>query len=79
MRKADETKKTSQLLFENVQNLLRVNKGWDLFRILSSLDEVGYDVEWQIITSSECGIPQNRTRFFIVAHLRGRDTRRVFS
>ena len=26
--------KTSRLLFENVENLLRVNKGWDLFRIL---------------------------------------------
>ena len=71
--------KTSRLLFENVENLLRVNKGWDLFRILSSLDEVGYDAEWRTITSTECGIPQNRTRLFIVAHLRGRDTRRVFS
>ncbi|MFU2028098.1 DNA cytosine methyltransferase [Bacillus wiedmannii] len=79
IREADETKKPSRLLFENVENLLRVNKGWDLFRILSNLDEVGYDAEWQTITSTECGIPQNRTRLFIVAHLRGRDTRRVFS
>ncbi|MEM5650792.1 DNA cytosine methyltransferase [Bacillus cereus] len=71
--------KNSRLLFENVENLLRVNKGGDLFRILFSLDEVGYDAEWHTITSTECGIPQNRTRLFIVAHLRGRDTRRVFS
>lgn len=78
IREADEAQKPSRLLFENVENLLRVNKGWDIFRILNHLDEVGYDAEWQTITSTDCGIPQNRTRVFIVAHRRGRNTRRVF-
>ncbi|WP_410989933.1 DNA cytosine methyltransferase [Bacillus cereus] len=78
IREADEAQKPSRLLFENVENLLRVNKGWDIFRILNHLDEVGYDAEWQTITSTDCRIPQNRTRVFIVAHRRGRNTRRVF-
>ncbi|HDR7220354.1 TPA: DNA cytosine methyltransferase [Bacillus cereus] len=79
IRETDETKKPSRLLFENVENLLSVNKGWDLFRILNSLDEVGYDAEWQTITSTESGIPHNRTRLFIVGNLRERNLRRVFS
>ncbi|MGG1339903.1 DNA (cytosine-5-)-methyltransferase [Bacillus toyonensis] len=79
IREADEAKKPSRLLFENVENLLSVNKGWDLFRILDSLDEVGYDAEWQTITSTQCGIPHKRTRLFIVGNLRERNLRRVFS
>ncbi|PEN76871.1 DNA (cytosine-5-)-methyltransferase [Bacillus toyonensis] len=79
IRETEEAKKPSRLFLENVENLLSVNKGWDLFRIFDYLDEVGYDPEWKTINSTECGVDQNRTRVFIVAHLRGRDTRRVFS
>jgi DNA (cytosine-5)-methyltransferase 1 len=42
------------------------------------MDEVGYDAEWDLLNSKNFGVPQNRERVFIVGHLRGRSTRKVF-
>lgn len=38
----------------------------------------GYDAEWQVLNSKDFGVPQNRERCFIVGHLRGRSTTKVF-
>lgn len=38
----------------------------------------GYDAEWQVLNSKDFGVPQNRERCFIVGHLRGRSTAKVF-
>ena len=46
--------------------------------ILTALDELGYDAEWQNINSKNFGVPQNRERLFIVGHLRGTSGRKVF-
>ena len=46
--------------------------------MLKILDELGYDVEWQVLNSKNFGVPQNRERVFIVGHLRGECTYRVF-
>jgi DNA (cytosine-5)-methyltransferase 1 len=42
------------------------------------MDEVGYDAEWDCLNSKDFGVPQNRERVFIVGHLRGASTRKVF-
>ena len=34
--------------------------------------------EWQVLNSKDFGVPQNRERCFIVGHLRGRSTAKVF-
>lgn len=73
-----EENKPSILLIENVKNLLSINSGWDFASILISLDEAGYDAEWEVLNSKNFGVPQNRERVFIVGHLRGRSTRKVF-
>ena len=39
---------------------------------------MGYDVEWQVLNSKNFSVPQNRERVFIIGHLRGQRTRRVF-
>lgn len=66
------------LLFENVKNLLSHNKGKTFETILYTLDELGYDVEWQLLNSKNYGVPQHRERVFIIGHLRGERGRKVF-
>lgn len=70
--------KPKYLFLENVKGLLNHEKGETFRVILSVLDELGYDVEWQVLNSKYFGVPQNRERVFIVGHLRGERTRQVF-
>ena len=66
------------LFLENVKGLLNHENGITFETIISTLDELGYNVEWQVLNSKDFGVPQNRERVFIVGHLRGECTRRVF-
>lgn len=77
LQKTEDERKPSYLFIENVEDLLSVNGGWDFTRLLLELDSCGYDAEWQVINSSGY-VPQNRSRVFVVGHLRGRGTRKVF-
>lgn len=70
--------KPKYLLLENVKGLLNHDKGNTFEVILSALDELGYDVEWQVLNSKDFGVPQNRERVYIVGHLRGTSRREVF-
>lgn len=73
-----EEDKPTYLLIENVKNLFSVNSGWDFAKLLISLDEIGYDCEWNLYNTAWY-LPQNRERVYIVASLRGRSARKVFS
>lgn len=66
------------LLLENVKGLLSHDQGNTFGTILHTLDELGYDTEWQVLNSKNFGVPQNRERVFIVGHLRGFSKREVF-
>lgn len=74
----EEENKPTYLFIENVKNLLNVNGGWDFARLLAEMDREGYDAEWQVLNSKDFGVPQNRERCFIIGHLRGRSTAKVF-
>jgi len=71
-------KKPSILLLENVKGLLSADYGRCFATILLQLDELGYDVEWQVLNSKNFGVPQNRERVFIIGHLRGNGGQQVF-
>lgn len=73
-----EEDKPTYLFIENVKNLLSVNGGWDFARLLIEMEQGGYDAEWQVLNSKDFGVPQNRERCFIIGHLRGRSTSKVF-
>mgnify|MGYP001175238085 CR=1 FL=1 len=66
------------LFLENVKGLLSHDKGRTFETVLLTLDELGYDAEWQVLNSKDFGVPQNRERVFIIGHLRGASTRKVF-
>jgi len=57
------------LLLENVQGLLSHEKGETFRVIVQTLDELGYDVEWQLL-NSRYFVPQSRARLYIIGHLR---------
>ena len=70
--------KPRYLFLENVRNLLSHDKGKTFTTMLTVLDELGYDAEWQVLNSKNFGVPQNRERVFIIGHLRGECTSSVF-
>ena len=71
--------KQPRLLFlENVKGLLSHDKGRTFGTILNTLDELGYDLQWQVLNSKNFGVPQNRERVFIIGHLRTTPRPQVF-
>jgi len=67
-------KAPNYLLLENVDRLLKSpasQRGRDFAIILSSLNSLGYAVEWRVINASEYGMPQRRRRVFILAYKKG--------
>lgn len=71
-------KRPKLLLLENVQGLLSHDKGRTFGTILSTLSDMGYFCEWQVLNSKNFGVPQNRERVFIVGHLGETGGRKVF-
>lgn len=71
-------KQIPYILFENVKGLLNHDKGRTFGIILSVLDEMGYDSQWEVLDSQYFGIPQHRERLFLVANLRGKPRPKVF-
>jgi DNA (cytosine-5)-methyltransferase 1 len=66
------------LLLENVKGLLSHGNGDTFYTIITALDELGYDVQWQVLNSKDFGVPQNRERVLIAGHLRGTPRPEVF-
>ncbi len=73
-----ERKQPRMFFLENVRGLLSHDKGKTFAKILQTVDELGYDAEWQLFNSKNFGVPQNRERVFIIGHLRGSGTRAIF-
>jgi len=65
-------------VLENVKGLLNHNRGETFTTILKTIDELGYDAEWEVLNSKHHGVPQNRERVFIIGYLRGTSRPEVF-
>lgn len=66
-------KQPENILLENVKGIM-MGKHKDTFRkIISSLEEIGYQVHHKLMNSKEHGIPQNRERVWIYATKNKRD------
>lgn len=73
----EEKDKPEWILLENVKGLLSSSGGRDYLDYLSSLEQAGYDLEWQIFNSKDYGVAQNRERVYTLGHLRSRGRRQV--
>lgn len=72
------TKQPRLFVFENVKGLLNHDGGRTFATIIQTIDELGYDVQWQVLNSKNRGVPQNRERVIIVGNLRGASRPEVF-
>jgi len=71
-------KRPRYFLLENVKGLLSSDSGKSFRTIVSTLAELGYDIQWQVINSKNFGVPQSRPRVFIVGHIAGECRPKVF-
>ncbi len=71
-------KRTPFFLLENVKGLLNHDNGKTFGVIITCLDELGYDVQWELLNSKNFGVPQNRERIFISGSLRGKRRPKIF-
>lgn len=62
-----ESKLPKVILLENVVGLLNSHKGRDFAIILRELTKHGYAVSWRVLNARYFGIPQSRSRVFMVA------------
>ncbi len=72
-------KKPKYLLLENVPGLLSHDEGRTFAAILGALDELGYDVAWEVLNSADHNVPQSRKRVYIIGFLRGVRAGKVLS
>ncbi|MGG0667874.1 DNA (cytosine-5-)-methyltransferase [Lederbergia citrisecunda] len=62
-------KKPKYILMENVTGLLNHDKGKTISIMMDTLSEIGYGVDFTVLTSSDFGLPQQRRRVFIIGAL----------
>lgn len=58
--------KPKVLLLENVKNFASHYNGNTLMVVRKTLEEMGYDVHYQVLNSANYGVPQKRERIYIV-------------
>jgi DNA (cytosine-5)-methyltransferase 1 len=73
-----KAKRPRYFIFENVKGLLSHDNGNTFKTIIATLDDLGYDLQWQVLNSKNHGVPQNRERVYIVGHTRETTRPEVF-
>jgi DNA (cytosine-5)-methyltransferase 1 len=62
--------KPRYFVWENVKGALTSNGGRDFGTLLACMDKLGYDLEWEVLDTQHFGLPQSRSRVYLVGHLR---------
>ena len=76
LEEQEEQNRPEWLIYENVKGMFSSNRGLDYLSIITEMDRLGYDVEWQNINSLWF-VPQNRERIYTVGHYRRYGTRKI--
>jgi DNA (cytosine-5)-methyltransferase 1 len=67
------------LVFENVRGFIETENGLFLEHLIKDLSEIWYFCKWDILCASDYGVPQNRSRFFLVGSIKERNFEFPFS
>lgn len=59
-------------LIENVPGLLSSHEGRDFGTVIQTLADIGYSLGWRVLNSKNFGVPQSRSRVYIVGCYRDR-------
>lgn len=73
-KKTDPNGLSTKMLRECCQAIA----GGDFLSIILAMEELGYDISWQVFNSKYHGVPQNRERVYTLGHLRAFGERKVF-
>lgn len=60
------------VIFENVKGLIETEKGFFLSLIIEKLQQTGYTTSYAPLDACDFGVPQHRTRVFVVGNRKGR-------
>lgn len=55
-------------VFENVEGITSYDKGTVVKKLEDEFQRLGYKTNWDVLTASDYGVPQNRNRFFMVGN-----------
>ena len=61
--------KPSVFVMENVARMARHNKGKTIEKVKKSFEDIGYEVQYQVLQAADYGVPQKRQRIFVVGTL----------
>src|SRR5439155_16995595 len=61
------------VVFENVPGLASGPGGWRLMRVIRRLEQLNYDVVWDVVQAADFGVPQFRKRLLVIASRLGLD------
>ncbi len=76
LEEQEEKDRPEWIIYENVKGMLSSNRGLDYLSILSEMDRLGYDIEWQNI-NSKWFVPQNRERIYTIGHIRRYGSKKI--
>ena len=68
-----EKLKPKYVIWENVRNVLSDRHKHNFYKYLSKMESLGYANYYQLLNAKDYGIPQNRTRIFVVSIQKDQD------
>jgi len=63
--------KPNWVVFENVRGIVETDRGLFLHAIVRSLEDAGYTSSYAVLCATDFGVPQVRSRFFLIASRHG--------
>ena len=63
-----EKKKPFGFLLENVEGLVKHDRGRTFKTIISKLEQLDYQITWKVLNARDFGVPQDRKRIYIVGN-----------